>query len=1182
MPYSCSSTAIASTSCSSFRRRGAAVAASASCSKAARRLKALEIEQSWSARKAQVQRGKALESFSRSLMAWLNFLLQNPDACGCKSEPYAANYCSFSKGKRRSLDMDEAIDFLGRWRCPKRQRGEMDAESDKHISLVKPTILTLLENSLRELCSLEDMVARMRTHMSWKSCSEVLLMLSQVCKNIDEGRLKMKSYCPLVTDVALREKAIKVLLCYDSLWLRIGLHILFGEFLKDSMHGEGDLLAHLVILGCKVNYEQPSLAEREFKVKNIFEDLQDGIVLCRLVHLLTHDASILSKVVSPSDTSKKNLQNCKIAVQFLKDYGVLLSDSDGVMITATDIANGDRELTCSMLWNVFVKMQSPLLISKNLLLTEIAKISNSNLELFKDSTVTEVELLLNWIQAVCLGEPMIIDNFSSLINGNALIYLIKFYFGDDFLQICTEKFSLASIDSYHEDLIRCKDCPSTSLHGIAYVQSVAAMLGNSFEVLHSCDILDHEASIDERSIVILLVFLTSRLISLNLLKSSETAMLNHSSIFRFLQLEGSLPNYRKHRGYDRKVLLCPQENEELGAYRAREISKSYQAMFRGFSKRNLFSKMKISAILLQAAARAWLAVRCGADAKYEKLVWYTSQGYGLYDRYHKCMTERQRFHRIKNYVVVIQRFVRGKIKEKQHNMEFLNSKVDNSDIPAATALQPYYSCDEMSSECQRSETLELEWRAASKIQEAWKGYVLEWHTKRSSAVIKIQTQWRCWSIRKKYLCQLDAVKIIHHAFRSFLCKKAFQQKYIAAIEIQRFTRGHLLRNMLLKISCSAVKIQSQWRCWSIRRRYLCQVDAIKLIQTACRNVIYKKAFQRKLSAAVEIQSFARRQLSQNKLLRACKLQPGMVWQRAYPDSCAYCIEMSIVVRSIIKLQKWWKKVLFSRSRFYAIITIQSFVRGSVSKFDLAKKKQSTIFIQRAWRHSLFRKMKRDSALVIQSCIRGWAARCTASRTKCSMIKIQRWWRNILYLKTIKKSISVIQAYLRGWITRGRATKKLYHIEKIQSCWKGYLVRKHSSPLLLDLRNRMRLSSANVVDESRLINRLVIALSELLGYRSITDIRHTCATLDVATDLSEKCCETLVAAGAIDILLKQIQLLNRGVPDQEVLKHVLSTLRNIARYKSLSLVLISTPRSMEIIFKELLRNKNEGFWSAVNY
>lgn len=146
----------------------------------------------------------------------------------------------------------------------------------------------------------------------------------------------------------------------------------------------------------------------------------------------------------------------------------------------------------------------------------------------------------------------------------------------------------------------------------------------------------------------------------------------------------------------------------------------------------------------------------------------------------------------------------------------------------------------------------------------------------------------------------------------------------------------------------------------------------------------------------------------------------------------------------------------------------------------------------------------------------------------------------------------------------------------QSCWKAYLVRKHSRPQLLNLRHRMKLSAVNVNDEMRLINRLVVALSELLGCKSISSIRHTCTTLDTATELSQKCCETLVAAGAIDILLKQIQLLNRGIPDQEVLKHVLSILRNIVRYKDLSHVLVNTPRSVEIIFQEMLRNKSEGF------
>lgn len=80
---------------------------------------------------------------------------------------------------------------------------------------------------------------------------------------------------------------------------------------------------------------------------------------------------------------------------------------------------------------------------------------------------------------------------------------------------------------------------------------------------------------------------------------------------------------------------------------------------------------------------------------------------------------------------------------------------------------------------------------------------------------------------------------------------------------------------------------------------------------------------------------------------------------------------------------------------------------------------------------------------------------------------------------------------------------------------------------------------------------------------------------MATEHSEKCCETLADAGAVEILLKQIHSLNRGVPDQEVLKHVLRTLRNIARFPKLLQVLISAPRSVEIIFQELLRFSING-------
>lgn len=66
---------------------------------------------------------------------------------------------------------------------------------------------------------------------------------------------------------------------------------------------------------------------------------------------------MLQKMVVPSDTCKKNLINCGIALQYLKGSSVTLRDEDGVTIMEGDVANGDKELTISLLWNMFVQLQ---------------------------------------------------------------------------------------------------------------------------------------------------------------------------------------------------------------------------------------------------------------------------------------------------------------------------------------------------------------------------------------------------------------------------------------------------------------------------------------------------------------------------------------------------------------------------------------------------------------------------------------------------------------------------------------------------------------------------------------------------------------------------------------------------------------------------------------------------------
>jgi len=48
----------------------------------------------------------------------------------------------------------------------------------------------------------------------------------------------MKAHCPIVTDVGLKDKATRILMCYNSTWLRIGLYVIFGG---DSLVLNGDV-----------------------------------------------------------------------------------------------------------------------------------------------------------------------------------------------------------------------------------------------------------------------------------------------------------------------------------------------------------------------------------------------------------------------------------------------------------------------------------------------------------------------------------------------------------------------------------------------------------------------------------------------------------------------------------------------------------------------------------------------------------------------------------------------------------------------------------------------------------------------------------------------------------------------------------------------------------------------------
>ncbi|KAH9748073.1 Binding / calmodulin binding protein [Citrus sinensis] len=1234
---------------SSLYRRGLSSARSKSTktkTAAARRLKSLEVEQSKSAYKSQLKKEQSLKSLSKSLTVWLNFLLENPKSCGCdKFDSGNVGAVAVGKGKREGGEVMT-------WRDPKRQRDACwrgDSDEIESEGAVSESKYSTLRKSLNSICSLEDLNQRMRIYMSLGCCKEIFDIMSRVTKNIDDGRLQMKSHCPIVTDFGMKEKATNILLCYNSVWLRIGLYILFGgdsllsnedvntcqemEFLKmmiekqffthaglakafaynknveglyrpgyyealgsvilkrvlllvlildraksqsllplkygidgvdggspllfsvqsnvkssrqvivdflssEVMHGEGNLFAHLMIVGYKVSYQQCLLLEYDFRVTNLFVDLQDGVRLGRIVQLLLQDSSILTKIVVPSDTHRKNLVNCSIALQYLRQAGVKLYDEDGTAITEDDVANGDKELILSLLWNMFVHLQLPLMINKKHLTEEICKIRGTNMDNLNIFDSALLDLLLNWIQVICEKYDFRINNFSSLTDGKAIWCLLDFYFRKEPCGSCTSKNLLET--KGEESVVSTTDY-TDAFHNFILSQKLTTLLGNFPEVLQMSDILEHNGACSDKSVVILLVFLSSQLIvkknmdQLNLHKllgcNCQSPERRHSNPNCRIVDSEALPD-QEENGHSTEGAHSPlnavrkfkslqawwqkmaEQNNRSASQRLSSTLQNFSTdksninmergnaakvikfHFRGWIERRNFLKMRNAVSFLQIVIRAWLAVKHNSALNSSKKLNQSEQ----FRRYDKFIVERHNFVQLKRSVLLIQRAARIWISHRRQARSILLHCISTPDLLSGATdeqkyLHSYAEIDKASIMCQEKSDSDVGIKAALKIQSSWRNFIASRSLQKNYfAATMIQSHFRSWLLRTRFLKQKQATLKIQNHFRCLKCLRAFQQYKAAtrsAIIIQSYVRGWIARRGAWRHRYLIVVIQGRFR----RRDFLLQVEAAIKIQSAVRFLNCWRAFHFQKHAATEVQRFVRGQIVRSRLI-------GSSHHRA---------------------------AIPSGSNFNTL-------RGCFQSFELS------IFL-------------------------------------FSVVKLQRWWKNVLLLKLKTKSAIIIQSHIRGWTARRRAYKEKHHIVLIQSYWRGCLARKASSCQLLDLRLRIQISATNMDEEMRIINRLVSALRELLSMKSVCGILHVCTTLDMATENSQNCCEKLVAAGAVDTLLKLIGSVSRSMPDQEVLKHALSTLRNLARYPHLIDVLIDSQGSVQTIMWELVRNKEEGYFIA---
>ncbi|XP_047966003.1 abnormal spindle-like microcephaly-associated protein homolog isoform X1 [Salvia hispanica] len=1290
-------------------------------SKAARRLKAFESEQCKSARIAQSEKEKSLRSLARSLTVWLNFLFENPSSCGCDPSLLGGEEkeAVVNNGKRESLQ-GRAVGVDGPWRGPKRQRdslwrGEGNGESAKNG--FPNSMFSGLRASLQEICSFDDLKERMRMYLSLGGCKEIFEAMTQVTKNIDDGRLKMRASCPIMSDVGMKEKAMRYLMSYNPIWLRIGLYIILGgdsllpndnvnsepenaflrmvlekqffshaglakahaynkqveglyrpgyyeklgnvilkrflllviiidrakcqtslplkygidgldggsppmftlksaikssrqlvvDFLSsDVMHGEGSVVAHLAIVGYNVTYQQNPLVEYDFRISNLFEDLCDGIRLCRATSLLRRDSSILTKVVVPSDTQKKNLFNCGIALKYLREAGVSLLDEDGTEVMEEDVVSGDKELTLSLLWNMFVNLQLPLLINKSLISEEI-----SNIRGVVDHSIaqTPLDLLLNWIQAVCATYELKVESHSSLLDGKAMWCLLDFYFRKEHDCSCSFK---DPCGTKNEVSIMSAIEYTDAVHNFILSQKLTSLLGNFPEVLQVSDILEHNGASSGKSVIILLVFL-----SIQLLVKRNMDKLNFHKLLGF-GCQNSVSSQlisewsdEKDSKRDFKAIITwwqdmAQQNGKcsLTVKRDNAVQREkanaatiIQSHYRRLVEHRNYMRITNAALVLHSFILAWLSVKKNKSGL--ELVARSKLGSSSSRRRHlekfgiyaTLMADRHHFVNLRRSAIVIQQAVRVWLGQSHYRARTICNEADNLRTTAALTIQNFWKYYMI------RRSVHGQHIAATKIQSHYRGWLMrECFAHKKQAIVAIQSSWKGYIIKNSIRRQHLAATNIQIHYRGWLMRKNFACKKQAIRVIQNYWKNYIVNKSIQHQCVAATKIQSHYRSWLMRRSYTCKIQAVTTIQNFWKDYIVNKAIRTQHIAATKIQSQYRSWLERKSF--ACKKRAIRTIQRTF--QCLKSRREFLMHRkenvSAIIIQshfRGWMARREVRRQKYFFVRMQSFCRGWIQRKNLQLQKDAAIRIQSAFNRMNFRRSfisQRLAAIDIQRYIRGHVTRRRLLGASCSIrskedillqsaLKLQRWWRHILLVRVKTKPAIVVQKYVRRWMARKMAKKEKQQAVMIQSYWKGYLARKEAKGQLLDLRLRMQKSAANVDDSRRLINRLVSAISELLNMRSVSGILHTCEILDMATELSEKCCEELVAAGAIATLLKLIRSVSRSIPDQQVLKHALSTLRNLARYPSLAHVLVESHGCVETVFLEFLKNKEEGYFIA---
>ncbi|NXV32264.1 ASPM protein, partial [Rissa tridactyla] len=508
-------------------------------------------------------------------------------------------------------------------------------------------------------------------------------------------------------------------------------------------------------------------------------------------------------------------------------------------------------------------------------------------------------------------------------------------------------------------------------------------------------------------------------------------------------------------------------------YRAKivTIQQYYRAYKLGKIEREYYLQKRAAVMVLQAAFR---------DMKARKLYRQT-KAVCVVQSLWRMKKEKLRFLQLKKSVTVLQSHVR-KYQQVKRYEEMKN---------AASVIQTWYRAHVTSRKAAASfQRMRL---AAIVLQSAYRGMEARKEARILRSVIKIQSNYRAYIVRKRFKNLKDAtVKIqafvkmrqarkhycalreatlhIQQRYRShryaLQLKEDYRKLKGACIRIQAVVRGYLVRKQIQRWRETAVFLQARYRMRRDRQRYLSICRAAVVIQNCYRaykkQLCQRREFLQVKKAAVCLQAAYRGYKARKKL--KLEYRAAIIIQTAFRAHAARTKHKAMVQASIV-IQRWYRacktgnrqRLNFLMTRA-AVLSLQAAFRGWKVRKQIQRQCVAATKIQSAFRKFMALKKFRLMDHAVRTIQKRYRASVTGRKQRQeyvqlrnSVVHLQAIWRGKTVRKTIQKKhnlATVIQSYYRMHVHQLKYKKLRQATLVIQKYFRAYCMKKTQRAIYL--------------------------------------------------------------------------------------------------------------------------------------